>query len=342
MPNRHIVAAAGTIAAVLALATLTSARAQGVDPEWQKIIDAAKKEGTLTYYNGTPSAPTDAVAAAFEKKYGIRVDRVNARANEIRERVRTEQAAGQAIADITSNGMGTATTQKTQGAFQPHGPIPNIKRIIPPFGDAGVMMMFYSGRSAVLINTDLVKPQDEPKTWHDLLDPKWKGKILLDDPRTGSGGYYWFEATLNAFGRGFHEAMAKQVGEIAREPIVAAQRAARGEFPIYMPASLSNYRNLKGLPVKALIMSEGAPYINLVLAILKNAPHPNAAKLYMNFALEDEAQRIFVESANNSVTGATSKDVPAEIQGLLSGKFLGTVTPEKQAEMLQLATEIYK
>src|SRR5690606_19574621 len=94
------------------------------EADWSKVIADAKKEGKVVFYNGTTVVVPPRIAEMFTVKYGIPVDVLNGRAGEIRERIRSEQAAGMRIADVTLNGIGTATTQKTGGAFQPHGPLP--------------------------------------------------------------------------------------------------------------------------------------------------------------------------------------------------------------------------
>src|SRR2546423_6473738 len=108
------------LAALARLASVTRASAQ--EGEWKKVLDAAKKEGKVVVYNGavvTPALPK--VAAAFEAKYGIRMELLEARASELRERIRTEQAAGKVLGDVSHNGSTTTALQLAENTFQPHG-----------------------------------------------------------------------------------------------------------------------------------------------------------------------------------------------------------------------------
>ena len=109
-------------------------RAAAQSDDWAKVVDAAKKEGKVVIYTasiGSPSHKT--VIKAFEQKYGIAVELLEARASEVRERVRVEQAAGRFLGDIHHNGSTTTWLMMRDGNFQPHGPVPNIKNIVPPY-----------------------------------------------------------------------------------------------------------------------------------------------------------------------------------------------------------------
>ena len=95
------------------------------DAEWKKVIEAAKKEGKVVVYNGavgTPALPK--AGAAFEAQYGIRFELLEARASELRERIRTEQAAGKVLGDVSHNGSTTTALQLAEGTFQPYGALP--------------------------------------------------------------------------------------------------------------------------------------------------------------------------------------------------------------------------
>jgi iron(III) transport system substrate-binding protein len=199
-----------------------------------------------------------------------------------------------------------------------------------------------SGGFAVLINTNLVPPDQEPKSWQDFLDPKWQGKFLTDDPRAAGAGEVWFEATYTKFGRGFHEKFHAQKPVFSRIFAESERRLARGEYAIYLPFNVSEYLSLKGLPVKVLIPDEGIPYLSFGAAMLKDAPHPNAARIFMNFLLDDEAQsRLATSGFGPSIAGMASR-IPDELRPLVQPKLLGTSTPSRFDEMLKLASEIYQ
>jgi iron(III) transport system substrate-binding protein len=146
----------------------------------------------------------------------------------------------------------------------------------------------------------------------------------------------------DTFGKEFHEKLAAQKPVFSRDIANSERRVARGEFPLYIPFSLQDYNQLKGLPVKPIVPQEGRPYVRFDLATLKNAPHPNAARLFMNFYLEPAQQLVFANAGYNPVVGGVIEKVSEDLRPLLATKALGTTVPERQDAMLELAKQIYK
>src|SRR3954468_1396170 len=225
---------------VVAAAAFISLPALAQDADWNKVIDAAKKEGKVVVYNSASGTAFYSTATKlFEKKYGIVVETLDVRASEMRERIRTEQAAGRFGADVTQPGSATATNQARDNAFQPHGGVPLAKTVRTPFVVTDLQVPIFGQAYGIFINSTLVKPADEPKNWKDLLDPKWKGKILADDPRAIGGGQVMFFATYDAIGRDYHEKLAGHGLTFSRDLRNDEMRVARGEFPVYVPEVLA-------------------------------------------------------------------------------------------------------
>jgi iron(III) transport system substrate-binding protein len=339
MSNRRVLPlVAGTLLALL----VGSAGAQTAD-EWNAVIAAAKGEGKVVFYTSAVGQPYhQEIGKAFERRYGIAMEALEARASELRERIRTEQTAGRVSGDISFNGATVTKLQLDDGTFVPHGALPNITRLKPPFTSDGVRVPVLIQSYGILVNTTLVKPEDEPKSWLDLTDPKWRGKILADDMRALGGGAVFFFVTTDTFGRGFHEKLALQQLAFSRDYRNDERRVARGEYAIDIPFVISDYPALKGLPVKLIVPVEGGTYARFELCLLKGAPHPSAARLFVNFYLEEQAQLVYARAGFGVATQVPAEKIPAEVRPLVDAKLLGTTDPARQNDMLSLAKEIYR
>jgi len=326
----------------VALAALTSSAAYAQSANWNDVVAAAKREGKLLIYNGTNFPIVRKIAVEMQKETGIAIDVLDGRASEIRERIRVEQSTNRTVASLSYSGLTTLFTQTGEGAFQEHGPLPNAQGVIPELASKCHVLLGSVGMFLLMYNTTLVKPEEVPKSWRDLTDPRWQGKILSDDFRAAGAGNVWFEATYNAFGREYHDKIALQKPVFSRNFPESERRVARGEYPIYLPFNMSEYISLRGLPIKALVPTEGAAYVPFGAAILKDAPHPNAARVYLNFLLSDIGQTMLAaEGFRPAKPGFESKAAP-DVAPLMAGKLLGTTTPGKLDETTRLATEIYK
>lgn len=334
-------AALGTLAAAT-LAATRPASAQG-DAEWARVVAAARKEGRMTLYtSGVGSTFHKDVGRLFEQKYGIRFEVLEARASELRERIRSEQVAGRFLGDVHHNGATTTALMLADGNFQPHGGIPNASRLLPAFVADDVRVPSNVQSYGILVNRNLVKAGEAPKSWKDLLDPRWKGRILSDDLRALGGGSVFFFVMHDAFGPDFHEKLAAQNLVFSRDIRNDERRVARGEYPIYIPQLLPYYTQLKGLPVDFVVPQEGRPYVRFDLAVLKNAPNPNAARLFIHHFLDVESQLVYANAGfDPTMQGVVDRASP-EVRALLGTKVMGTTVVERQNAMLDLAKRIYK
>jgi iron(III) transport system substrate-binding protein len=326
-----------SLAFFLACATAAPAAAQTSD--WPAIVASAKKEGQLSVYGS--GIVTKSLTEKFQAVTGIKTNFLEGRTTEVRERIRTEHASGRVNADVTCNGAVTTTNMMREGAFTEHGPLPALANIKPPFRDNGMLLPYTANALALLVNSKLVTPEQEPKSWSDLTDPRWKDKMLLDEPRVGGVGYVFFAVTIEKLGRAYQEAFAAQKPTIMADPALANRRIALGEFPLYVGFSFQDWKGLRGLPLRVVIPKEGALYSTLNAAIVKGAPHPNAARLFLNFLIEEEAQRVVTGLGSISTTGTASPDAPPDVQALLKATLWGASNPDEQKKMNALAVEIY-
>lgn len=330
----------------IALAALIAANGAQAQGDWNTIVANAKKEGTVVVYSNLVGDPTlKAIVAQFTKIYGIKVDVLEGRATEIRERTRTEQAAGRFLGDVTftTNGQGELIAREDK-SYVNHAPTPNVKALKPQFKHDGLFAPVMNIAYGILINTNMVKPGEEPQSWADLADAKWKGKILSDDTRAIGGGYLMFFATLNAssLGKSFHEKLAQNDLVFNRAMRDNTRRVGRGEYPIYIPFIYTDIINLKGLPVKSIIPKEGSPYVTYGHVVNRNAPHPNAALVYIDYWMSEEAQMMWARTGMAITRDGLADKIPEDVRAIANAPLLGTTDINRQNEGLALAKEIYK
>ena len=325
------------------LAGVAGAAAQ--TPERDALIAAARREGKVVVYSAYLSQNThEPIARAFEAKYGIKIENLNARGNELRERIRVEQLTGRFLGDLQHN----ASTQTVMWAtadrnIDPHGGLPGAGRLKPEFkvrADEWQVPIF-TINYGFLINSAKVGAAEAPSKWADLLDPRWKGKFLFDDPRTAGGGRVMFHQTMDKYGRAYHDALARQAPEFSRDYGEAARRLARGEFAIYVPLIFSQIEPLKGLPVRYVIPEDGVTYGSYSVSILKNAQHPNAARLLADFYLSDEVQALYARTGHGVVIDGLVADLSPEAKALANVKPLVEEDFTRIDAYLALAKEIY-
>jgi iron(III) transport system substrate-binding protein len=329
---------AGATAATVSLTRSGHAQA---DAEWQKVIADAKREGEVSLYSAVIGSPQPKrVAKLFTDRYGIKVNIFDGRPTEIHERLRIESAMKKYTADVTLNGSTTLALLIDQKLIAPRPQVPNFKRVVLEPSHPQEIPVFVNAYG-ILVNNTLVPPSEAPKSWLDLLDPKWKGKILSDEMNATGAGATTFGVLQDRFGTDFHRKLAKQDLTFSRIIRENGRRVARGEFSIYIPLILTDVGMIEGLPVRPVIPEEGAAYTPFSVAMIEDAPHPNAAKLLMNFFVEPEAQIVYAEAGYPIAVGGLQDKTPEKWRWSVNAKLLGRQKLDGQDERLKLADEIY-
>lgn len=310
---------------------------------WDDVVAAAKREGSVTLYTTALGAPFNkTIADAFREKYGIVVNVLDLRGSEVRERVRIEGVSGHVQADVVQLSPSSLEDMRIEGSLQPLGSVPNEQNLRPPFDRDPYSIPSQIYGFGILVNTRLVPPADEPKSWWDLTDPKWRGKILSDDFRAAGGGETYFEATYSKLGSEFHQKLAQQNLVFSRELGASERRVTMGEYPIRIPQHLTTYLALKGLPVKFIAPSEGMTYVQFNSAVVKNAPHPNAALLLINHYLETASQYVMADAGLGPVVRGVDEQADPSVKGVIGSNLLDTSHPGNLDRMIDLAKQIYK
>jgi iron(III) transport system substrate-binding protein len=313
------------------------------EQSWDAVVEAAKKEGKVAVYNMTLGAPYFvAVIKSFEAKYGISVESLDLRASELAERIRTEQSAGRYLGDVEMIATTMIEEQLLNGDYiQKLPPIPNAANLRSPFRAGEFAVPAFVQPMGILINTRMVSEKDLPKSWNDLNDPKWKGKILSDDMRPLGSGNTMFAILQKHIGPEFNDKLAEQKPVFSRDMRNDARRVARGEYPIYVPQIFAFASDLKGLPVKVIIPEEGAPYAEMDFAVLKNAPHPNAARLFIHHFLSTEAQLIYANAWMLPVVKGVAEQANPDAQPFANAKLIGPAKLAERPSMMSLAKKLY-
>ena len=331
-----------TALVMFGVAAMHGASAQ--EPDWEKVVAAAKKEGTVTVYHAQLGAPHwKTVVQTFEKTYGIKVQEFDARASELTERIRTEQTSQRYVADVEFHGDTSILLQRQTDFIAEHGGLPNMKNLRPTFAADAFAVPAWVQVVCTLVNTSLVKPGDEPKAWKDLLDPKWKGKIITDDMRATGSGQTVFAVLYKNYGPEFLEKLKAQDMGIGRDLQEDSRRVARGEYSIFINQIIAFASPLKGLPVKVATMEDGCPYTPIQGAILKGAPHPNAARLFINHLISKDSQVTYAKAWMGIVTQGVEEELTdPDAKRFAEVKLMGSIPLEDREPMLKRATDMFK
>jgi ABC-type Fe3+ transport system substrate-binding protein len=269
--------------------------------ELQAKIEGAKREsGTLLIYGSVDFRDIKSLIDAFQARYPfIRVTYEHMRPPEVYTRVTGEVTAGRPTADLVIVTLTTGLRMAKEGRFLPYIS-PEAAAYPETFKDKdGLWTAFVLLPIVFVYNTKLVKPEELPKTLEELVDPKWKGKIVMHDITGGTVGTQWLvslrdfigESRWNNFVRGLLD--LKPSLDISVTAV--AEHVAAGEYAIGMITNLHDAVRLKieGAPID-YFLPEGVPLLTTVslIAIIKTTQNVNSAKLFVDFALSQEGQTI--------------------------------------------------
>ena len=297
---------------------------------WDQLVEAAKKEGVVTIY-GRTGGQTEEVLGDFEKAYpGIKVNRLSLPSQDMLTRLMAEFRARKYLADVMLGGP-SVFARKRVGVLAPLKPA----FILPEIGDTSVWrdnrLWWYDStepyttlnfqaiaQAYITYNTNLVNP-NEVKSWMDLLNPKWKGKIASIDTRRSSFGIgsirfiYWHPDLGPRYLERFYGEMDVTLSRSSRQ---MADWLGRGRLHLAIGVgSLTAERAAaQGLPVALMAtqrFKEGAPMTSSggTIALVQHAPHPNTAKVFINWLLSREGQMAWQErTRQNSLRIDIPKD----------------------------------
>jgi iron(III) transport system substrate-binding protein len=294
---------AGAVVSPSELSTYT-----GADRE-QRLIEGAKREGEITIYTSAQATDLGAVVSAFEKKYGIKANLWRAGSEAVLNRALQEARAGRHTVDvIETNGPELESMSREQilAAIKSPYHADLIEPAIRPHGEwVGTRLNVF----VQAYNTKLVKKEDLPKTWEDLLDPKWKGKLGIEAEDSD-----WLAGVLGEVGYERGTKVFRQIVEtngmsVRKGHTLLTQLVASGEVPLSL--TVYNYKaeqlRREGAPIDWFTIGNAIARPNGV-GVTKNAPHPHAAILFYDFELSEEGQQII--AGREFVPTSTKIDTP--------------------------------
>jgi iron(III) transport system substrate-binding protein len=298
--RRDALKAAGGLLAGAAFSTRVLADAPPAEPVTPALIEAARKEGQVIHYTSTDLPVAEKLARAFEAKYpgiAVRVERTGA--ERVFQRIGQEYSSNiHAVDVVNSSDAAHFIVWKRDGILTPYVP-EDVAKFYPP-EHRDIDGQFANWRiflSIIAYNTKLVKAEDAPKSFADLLDPKWKGKIVKAHPGysgTVMTSTYQLQRDL---GWSWFEQLAKQNVMQVQSAADPPKKLDLGERAVMADGNEYSILQLKeaGRPVEPVYATEGSPMIVGPNGIFKGSPNPNAAKLFQSYCFSREAQQLIID-----------------------------------------------
>lgn len=277
----------------------------GWEQDWQNTLTAAKQEGRLAIYSPAGSDFRAQVGQAFKDKYGISIEWTAAKAQELQPKLYTERRAGLYLADFF---LGSVSSQmmilKPDKVLDPIKPMLVLPEVLDtklwydgqiPWIDNEKMFTvnpILAPSYRVAINTSMIKA-DEIKSYSDLVDPRYREKIVIEDPTVGGKASRLFCELLMIMGPDFWKKIAANRPVVVTDEALGVQWLAHGKYPILISSRSDIVTEFikAGTPLKKLVPKEGGVVAGGAMAISQiNRPaHPNAAKVFVNWYLGKEA-----------------------------------------------------
>ena len=313
--RREVLKGSGALAASTAFSTRVMSAAPPPSAVTPALIEAAKKEGKAIWYTSVDLPLAERVARSFEAKYpgvAVRVERTGA--ERVFQRISQEYASRiHAVDVVNSSDAAHLIVWKRDGILAPYVPEDVAKHYPAEHKDPdGQFASFRIFLCPVGYNTNLVKREDAPKSFADLLDPKWIGKIVKAHPSySGTILTATFQMARD-IGWEYLEKLAKQRIMQVQSASDPPKKLALGERAIMADGIEYGMFQLKetGKPVEVVYPTEGTPLIIGPNAIFKNAPNPNAARLLQSYMFSAECQQLIIETGGMRSAHALTKEKP--------------------------------
>lgn len=279
----------------------------GWQAEWEKVVQEAQKEGKVVVFGSSAGAALQGAIPEFRKRFGIDLEVTVGTPAQMVAKIAAERSAGLFIEDVFIVGLNTHFSETLRRSWaEPMASELILPEVIDakkwfdgklPFLDEQkrIFSFLYYPTMNVAINSDLVK-DGEVKSYFDLLQPKWKGKIVMNDPVVAGTAFNGFTTFLyyKVLDLDYYRQLVKQ-GQVVRDRTLQIDWVARGKYPVIMwpdTTEFGRYRDA-GAPLKQLSLTEGEYVTNggSATTLLNRRPHPNAATFFINWLFGKEGQK---------------------------------------------------
>jgi iron(III) transport system substrate-binding protein len=312
--RRGVLKSAGAAALTIYASPISAAAppAEAVTPE---LIAAAKKEGKVVWYTSIDLAGAERIAKSFEAKYpGIPVRVERSGAERVFQRIGQEYSSRIFAVDVVNTSDAAhCIVWKRNGWLMPYVPEDVAKHFPADHKDPdGTFANVRVTLCPIAYNTNLVKAADAPKSYADLLDPKWVGKIVKAHPSYSGTILTATYQIARDIGWSYFEKLAQQKimqMQSATDPpkkLALGERAIMADGGEYVALGLKE----KGDPIEIVYPSEGTPLIVGPNAVFKSAPNPNAAKLLQAYMFSAEGQQVLIDTAGMHSVHPQTKEKP--------------------------------
>ena len=313
--RRKALEGAGAAAAALALAPRVLAQAPPGEAITPALVEAARKEGRVNFYTAMEIAVAEQYSKVFEAKFpGISVRVERSGAERIFSRIAQEYASRIYNVDlVNTTDAAHALAWKRDGWLAPYVPIDAARHFGPghvdPDGTFATLRILFS---VIAYNTQLVKAQDAPRAFADLLDPKWLGKLVKAHPGYSGLILTATHAMARELGWDYFEKLSRQKVMQVQSGVDPPKKVALGERSAMVDGAdyIALLEKDKGAPIEVVYPAEGAPLINSPNAVFKAAPNPNAARLFQNWMYSGEGQQTLVDLSAQYVPHGQTKPHP--------------------------------
>ena len=284
------------VGALLSILAVGSAPALAQDAR----VEAAKKEGKVVWYTSLALPTAEKIGKLFEAAYpGIKVEVQRTGSQRILQRVMQEQQANLKLVDVVhTSDAGHFVLLKEKKLLMKYTPA-GVDAFPAGFKDKdGYYFTLRATVNVIAYNTKLVSAAEAPKTWKDLLDPKWKGKLVTAHPGYSGVISTHVLALVHLHGWDYFKQLAQNKLMLVQSAVDPAGVVASGERAVAVDGGDYYYYQMKkkGNPIEVVYPKEGVPLVASPTAIASFAPHPNAAKLFTDFTFTRELQQVMADS----------------------------------------------